>query len=90
MEDEPYRKVYSKRKHPNDMKDRSRPRRRPGFCFCGNQFCSEADTEKIPSSGLAGSWKKTKHLGRKEESEKKRYQSIMINKEIQLRNESED
>ena len=90
MEGQLIQKIHSKRKHPNDMKDRSRPRRRPGFCFCGNQFCSEADTEKIPSSGLAGSWKKTKGLGLKEESENKRNLGIMINKEIQLRNEAED
>ena len=90
MEGQLIQKIHSKRKHPNDMKYGKRPRRRPGFCFCGNQFCSEADTEKIPSSGLAGSWKKTKGLGLKEESENKRNLGIMINKEIQLRNEAED
>jgi hypothetical protein len=90
MEGQLIQKFYSKRKHPNDMKYGKHPRRRPGFCFCGNQFCSEADTEKIPSSGLAGSWKKPKGLGLKEESENKRNLDIMINKEIQLRNEAED
>jgi hypothetical protein len=75
MEGEPMQKFYSKRKHPNDMKYGKRPRGGGLFCPCGNQ---------------AGSWKKTKGLGLKEESENKRDLGIMINKEIQLRNEAED
>ena len=90
MEGEPIQKFYSKRKHSNDMKYGKRPRRRPGYCFCGNPFCSEANMEKIPSSGLAGSWKKTKGLGLKEESYIKRNLSFLIDQEIQLRNETED
>jgi len=90
MEDEPQQKLHSKRKHPNDMKYGKRPRRRGWFCSCGRQFCDNGTQRPIPTSGKIGSRKKTKGLGLKEESENKRNVCIMINKEIQLRNESED
>lgn len=93
MEGEPYRKVHYKRKHPNDIRGGKTPRSRPILCFiCRDLYCKVVwgEDTPIPGSGLEGSWKKTKHLGRKEEAEKKRYQSIIINQEIQQRNESED
>ena len=88
--DEPQSKVYSSRKHPNDMKYGKRPRQRGWFCSCGRQFCDNGSQNPIPTSGKIGSRKKTKGLGLKEENETKRHSGIMINKEIQLRNEEED
>jgi len=93
MEGEPYQKVYYKRKHPKDVRDGKSPKSRPIFCFiCRDLYCKRmwGEDTPIPGSGLEGYWKKTKHLGRKEEAEKKRYQSIIINQEIQHRNELED
>jgi len=85
----PQIKVYSSRKHPNDMKYGKRPRRRPGYCFCGNPYCSEGVVEKIPTSGKTGSRKKTKGLGLKEQKEKEFYDSIEINHEIISRDEED-
>jgi len=93
MEGEPIQKFYSKHKHPNDMKYGKRPRQRPALCFiCHDLYCKVAwgDDTPIPGSGLAGSWKKTKNLGRKEENTFKRNLAVLINQEIQLRNETED
>jgi hypothetical protein len=87
MEEEPIQKVYLKQKHPNDMKYGKRPRRRPGYCLCGNPFCYEANIEKIPSSGLVGSRKKTKGLGLKEENDIKKNNDIMIKNEVDCRYE---
>ena len=90
MEEEPIQKVYLKQKHPNDMKYGKRPRRRPGYCLCGNPFCYEVSVDKIPTSGKTGSRKKTKGLGLKEQKEKEFYDSIEIKDAIVCRNEEED
>uniref|UniRef100_A0A6C0F5D9 Uncharacterized protein n=1 Tax=viral metagenome TaxID=1070528 RepID=A0A6C0F5D9_9ZZZZ len=88
--DELQSKIYSSRKHPNDMKYGKRPRRRGWFCSCGRQFCDNGSQNLIPTSGKIGSRKKTKGLGLKEENETKRHFGILINHEIISRNEEED
>jgi hypothetical protein len=86
----PQLKVYSSRKHPNDMKYGKRSRQRGWFCSCGGQFCDNGTQRPIATSGKTGSRKKTKGLGLKEQKEKQLYECIDINYAIVCRNEEEE